>query len=82
LVALNWQCTHVGCTVPWNDAEAKFHCPCHGSVCLPSGQNVAGPAPRPLELMEIQVKGDQIFVSTGRITKRSVHDPSQAYKLA
>ena len=24
-------CTHLGCVVPWNKAENKFICPCHGS---------------------------------------------------
>lgn len=24
-------CTHLGCVVPWNKAENKFMCPCHGS---------------------------------------------------
>ena len=29
--ALNAVCTHLGCVVPWNKAENKFMCPCHGS---------------------------------------------------
>ncbi len=28
---LNAVCTHLGCVVPWNNAENKFMCPCHGS---------------------------------------------------
>jgi cytochrome b6-f complex iron-sulfur subunit len=28
---LNAVCTHLGCVVPWNKAENKFICPCHGS---------------------------------------------------
>jgi hypothetical protein len=28
---LNAVCTHLGCVVPWNAAENKFKCPCHGS---------------------------------------------------
>lgn len=28
---LNAVCTHLGCVVPWNKAENKFMCPCHGS---------------------------------------------------
>ena len=28
---LNAVCTHLGCVVPWNKAENKFKCPCHGS---------------------------------------------------
>lgn len=28
---INAVCTHLGCVVPWNKAENKFICPCHGS---------------------------------------------------
>ena len=29
--AINAVCTHLGCVVPWNAAQNKFICPCHGS---------------------------------------------------
>ena len=28
---INAVCTHLGCVVPWNKAENKYMCPCHGS---------------------------------------------------
>jgi cytochrome b6-f complex iron-sulfur subunit len=81
LMALYWKCVHLGCTVPWNETQHKFMCPCHGSVYTITGQNVAGPAPRPLDQMEIQIKGDDIYVNTGKITPRSVHEPTMATKV-
>lgn len=48
--ALNAVCTHLGCVVPWNKAENKFKCPCHGSQYAPTGAVVRGPAPLPLAL--------------------------------
>ena len=42
---LNSICTHLGCVVPWNNAEHKFMCPCHGSQYDPTGAVVRGPAP-------------------------------------
>ena len=46
-----WQkCTHLGCAVPWSEAEEKFHCPCHGSSFDKNGLVTGGPAPRPLRL--------------------------------
>ena len=41
-------CTHLGCTPIWHPNENRIKCPCHGSVFLLDGQNIAGPAPSPL----------------------------------
>lgn len=80
LLALYWKCVHLGCTVPWRDTEdgtyngktysGIFHCPCHGSEYIITGQNFAGPAPRPLDIMQVIVSGTTISVNTGKITKR------------
>jgi glycine/D-amino acid oxidase-like deaminating enzyme/nitrite reductase/ring-hydroxylating ferredoxin subunit len=42
-------CTHLGCTVSWNPAEASWDCPCHGSRFAPDGGVLHGPALRALE---------------------------------
>jgi cytochrome b6-f complex iron-sulfur subunit len=42
---INAVCTHLGCVVPWNTAEKKFICPCHGSQYNNQGKVVRGPAP-------------------------------------
>ncbi|HKP54612.1 MAG TPA: ubiquinol-cytochrome c reductase iron-sulfur subunit [Chloroflexia bacterium] len=87
LLALYWKCTHLGCTVPWKPSEkfegdyGVFHCPCHGSTYLRTGQNVAGPTQRPLDIMAIELSGNNIIVDTGNITKRTRYDPEQATKV-
>jgi len=47
-------CTHLGCVVPWVQAENKFICPCHGSQYNSDGKVVRGPAPLSLALSHIE----------------------------
>lgn len=52
-------CTHMGCTVA--PAGKELHCPCHGSVYqATTGKNVSGPAPRPLDKVEVHVANGQV----------------------
>ncbi|XP_031503665.1 cytochrome b6-f complex iron-sulfur subunit, chloroplastic [Nymphaea colorata] len=55
---LNAVCTHLGCVVPWNSAENKFICPCHGSQYNNQGKVVRGPAPLSLALAHVDVNVD------------------------
>jgi cytochrome b6-f complex iron-sulfur subunit len=73
-----WQrCTHLGCTVPWRGEEGQFHCPCHSSVFTPLGEVVSGPAPRPMDLFQIEIVEAAIVVDTSRPIQRERFDPSQ-----
>ncbi|WCJ37648.1 Cytochrome b6-f complex iron-sulfur subunit [Euphorbia peplus] len=60
---INAVCTHLGCVVPWNAAENKFMCPCHGSQYNNQGKVVRGPAPLSLALAHADIDdGKVLFV--------------------
>jgi cytochrome b6-f complex iron-sulfur subunit len=58
--ALNAVCTHLGCVVPWNKAENKFICPCHGSQYNKEGKMVRGPAPLSLALAHVETTDGKV----------------------
>jgi glycine/D-amino acid oxidase-like deaminating enzyme/nitrite reductase/ring-hydroxylating ferredoxin subunit len=49
LHAVSATCTHMGCTVAWNEAESTWDCPCHGSRFAVDGRVLHGPALHPLK---------------------------------
>ena len=61
-------CTHLGCTFPWNPNDNQFQCPCHGSRYDPEGTVVRGPAPLPLKLVRVAVAEEAIWISPWKET--------------
>jgi len=66
LVALSTICTHLGCIPNWLSADSKFKCPCHGSGFYMTGVNFEGPAPRPLERLNVTLEGDTLVVDKAK----------------
>ncbi len=40
IIALSAACTHMGCLVRWQDADRRFHCPCHTAVFAEDGTHI------------------------------------------
>ncbi len=76
-LALWHRCTHLGCTVPWQEGEGQFHCPCHSSIFTPLGEVLSGPAPRPMDLFPIEIVDGSIIVDTSKPIERGKFDVSQ-----
>jgi cytochrome b6-f complex iron-sulfur subunit len=80
-LALSSTCTHLECTVPWNEKERKFPCPCHGSVFDITGQVLSPPAPRALDLFPVSIEGGVVRVDTRRKVRRERFEISQVTYL-
>lgn len=90
LMALYWKCPHLGCSVPWIAAfqgaqvnfpgvNGWFRCPCHGSTYSRAGIRVFGPAPRPMDTMELALNADgSVNINTGKITFGTTDNPLRA----
>ena len=60
--AMSASCTHLGCTVQYRPDLRQVWCACHNGGYDLNGRNISGPPPRPLELFDVQVRSDEIFV--------------------
>ena len=69
-LALNRECTHLGCTVPWVAEEARFVCPCHASAFDITGAVLSPPAPRPLDIFPVRIENDIVKVKLGEPVRR------------
>jgi cytochrome b6-f complex iron-sulfur subunit len=63
LSALSAICTHMGCTVNYDEKSGRMHCPCHGSEFAPDGSNVKGPAKRPLKRYAVTMENGQLVIA-------------------
>ena len=56
-------CSHLNCTVQFNQEKRLIWCACHNGYYDLNGQVVSGPPPRPLEEYTVHLKGDEVTVS-------------------
>ncbi|MBZ5563071.1 MAG: Rieske 2Fe-2S domain-containing protein [Acidobacteriia bacterium] len=56
-------CTHLQCTVQYREDIHEIWCACHNGIYDLEGRNVSGPPPRPLEVFEVHVQGEDVVVS-------------------
>jgi cytochrome b6-f complex iron-sulfur subunit len=61
--AISRVCTHLGCIV--KPTAEGFECPCHGSRYDRDGLVTKGPAPRPLQWLEVKEQSGVLYVDEG-----------------
>ena len=79
-LAMHRECTHLGCTVPWNRAENRFVCPCHASTFDIAGRVSGPPAPRPLDLLQVRIENGIVKVDPSRRSRRTEFRPEQVVR--
>ena len=66
VMAIYQVCTHLGCLIPFQTAQNRFICPCHGSTFERNSHYVIGPAPRNLDQFPITIENGVMVVDTGK----------------
>lgn len=69
-LALSLKCTHLGCSISWNEDDEKFICPCHSSEFDRYGDVLSPPAPHALDAYEVIIEEGMLKVDLGKKVKR------------
>jgi cytochrome b6-f complex iron-sulfur subunit len=76
-LAVSRECTHLGCTVPWDRDRRCFVCPCHSSIFDIRGDVLNPPAPRALDRLALRIENNVVKVDVSRRLERRMFDPHQ-----
>ena len=76
-IAMSLKCSHLGCSILWDEKVNEFICPCHSSKFSITGDVINKPAPIALDVYEISINEGRLFVNLNEKTKRSEFEKSQ-----
>jgi len=63
-VAFSQSCTHLQCPVLYEKETQRLLCPCHeGAFDAASGAVLSGPPPRPLRVLALERRGDELWAT-------------------
>lgn len=65
IIAFSAVCTHLTCTVIYEEDTESILCPCHNGRFDLGGNVISGPPPSPLEAYNVEILGNEIVVSIG-----------------
>lgn len=61
--ALSGVCTHLNCTVQYQEQRSQVWCACHNGLYDLDGKVVGGPPPKPLEEYDVHIRGEEVVVA-------------------
>jgi len=56
-------CTHLNCTVQFQQSTSQIWCACHNGFYDLNGKVVSGPPPAPLEEYPVRIRGEEVVIS-------------------
>ncbi|MBI3207406.1 MAG: ubiquinol-cytochrome c reductase iron-sulfur subunit [Candidatus Solibacter usitatus] len=56
-------CSHLNCTVQYQDSTSQIWCACHNGIYDLNGRVVSGPPPKPLEEYAVRIRADEVIIS-------------------
>jgi cytochrome b6-f complex iron-sulfur subunit len=57
-------CTHMGCTVRWDEGQQLYLCPCHAGRFDADGEVVSGPPPTALPSIPVSVSDSVVTIGS------------------
>jgi cytochrome b6-f complex iron-sulfur subunit len=76
-IALSLRCTHLGCSINWEEDKNRFICPCHSSAFFINGEVQNPPAPSALDYFPVIIENGKVKVDIGTKLQRTRFDKSQ-----
>lgn len=76
-MALSLRCTHLGCSINWEEDKKRFICPCHSSAFGINGEVQNPPAPKALDYYPVVIEGGKVKVDISTKLTRNRFNKSQ-----
>jgi len=76
-IALSLRCTHLGCSINWEESKKSFVCPCHSSSFSIDGDVLNPPAPKALDYFPVKIVNGLVKVDVGTKLTRNRFNKSQ-----
>ncbi|MDZ7624371.1 MAG: Rieske (2Fe-2S) protein [Ignavibacteriaceae bacterium] len=76
-LALSLRCTHLGCSVEWEEDKQRFICPCHASAFEITGNVLNPPAPSALDYFPVKIQSGKVMVDVGTKMSRTRFSKTQ-----
>jgi len=76
-IALSLRCTHLGCSISWEETKKRFICPCHSSAFDIAGEVLNPPAARALDYYPVLIENGVVKVDIGTLKERKTSRKDQ-----